>query len=755
MFFSAAIFFKMISQSFELGSHPFRLDGQSAFFEVQKRSTGNRPLSRDEDTGSMYSIYSNGDIVEGSIYDDKSSIPIVFTIRRSGSLAYPGEVQFRLKSGSAKIGTDVEGTKNFQTIQFPALEITDNGSALPLFQEQTIEVFVTDDDRSEYDEFFFGQLRQSQSVDQLATSMAKAFILNDDFKSHYSLSAVNSEVKEGDSFNITVTRTVADKPSSVELFLKGNTADIGVDVKDIGIISLNFLQGETEATFELPTFVDSEVEGDEALFARIDTISKLDQISTGNIKLKILDTNQPSNYSFLNTTPVTEGENVSFVVQRTSNGLDNSFDSDGAFYFWTKKKTAKSNDFQMFNRNKYVIPKNQSTLAIDVGTFDDDEVESDESIIGFIRPYYKADSTSDSSETAIINDNDFATIYSMDIVDEENRSVSQNEFDEGTTARFRVTRSTDLGAGSVKLKIRGTTAKADKDFERPISPIVEFADGVDEQYVDVFLSDNDRVESKESFFASLQTVNRVDKVSGGRQRINIIDDDSNTVFDLSVLQSSSGLDAGKVDEGETSIFRITRSGGDLLKSSKVQFRTNPGNASKEDDYISRKKQIVEFPSNVEYVDIPVQTIQDFLIEKNEKFYASIKPLNRYDEVTNRKQSVTILDDDKSAEFSLEPQSQRVDEGKNFTINISRSGGEGRVSSAIVWTTNGDAKSGKDYEKLSKLQVDFFPEETGPKTLTLPTFVDDDSDVGESFYLNIRPLNNLDVVDEFRLMLTIN
>ena len=727
---------------------------QSAFFEVQSRSSSNRPLTRADNTGSTYSIDSNDGVVEGAFDGNGSSIPIVFTIRRSGSLLSPGEVQFRLKSGSAKVGVDVQGTKNYQTIQFPALELTDDGSSLPLFQEQTIEVLVTDDNRLEYDEFLFGQLRRTQSIDQLATSMAKAHIINDDFKSIYNLSAENSKVEEGEPFNIVVERTVAGRPASIQLTLKGNTADIGDDVDDIGQVTIDFDQDDTEKSFSFATFTDSLVEGDEALLARIDSDSKLDQVSNGNFKLKIIDINQPSTYSISESAPVTEGEDISFVIQRSGGlGDDGKFSSDGSFYFWTKKKTAKADDFQMFNRNQYVIPRDQSSYTINVGTIDDDEVESDESIIGFIRPFYKADRTSGSSQTAVINDNDVATTFSMDLVSADD-TVPQSEFEEGTTARFRITRSTGVGAGSVKLKIRGTTAKADKDFLRPDSPIVTFPDGITEQFVDINFKDDDRVESKETFFASLKTIDRVDKVSSGRQRIHIVDNDSHTTFDLTVLQAV-GLETGEVNEGETSTFRITRSGGDLSKSTKVQFRTNPGSASKENDYVSIKKQVIEFDAGDEFIDIPVETLQDYSIEGNEKFYASIRPVNRYDKLTNRKQSVTILDDDKPANFLLETSNTAVGEGNFFTINASRTGGEGRVSSAIIWTSNGDAKSGKDYEKLAKLQIDFLPNEAGSKTFLLPTLTDDVADEGEFFYLNIRPLNRLDTVEESRLMLTIN
>ena len=728
--------------------------GQSSLLDAQKRSSNNRPLAREINIGSTYSIYSNGEVVEGALDGNGSSIPIVFTIRRSGSLLSPGEVQFRLKSGSAKVGVDVRGTKNYQTIQFPALELPNDGSSLPLFQEQTIEILVNDDSRLEYDEFLFGQLRRTQSTDQLATSMVKAHIINDDFKSIYNLSAESTDVEEGEPFNIVIERTVVGRPASIQLSLKGNTADIGDDVDDIGQVAIEFGPDDTEKSISLATYTDSLVEGDEALFARIDSDAKLDQVSKGNLKLKILDINQPSAYSILDPTPVTEGEDISFVVQRSGGlGDDGQFTSDGSFYFWTKKKTAKADDFQMFSRNKYVIPRNQSTYTIDVGTIDDDEVESDESIIGFIRPFYKSDRTSGSSKTAIINDNDVATTFSMDLVSAVD-TIPQSEFDEGSTARFRITRSTGVGAGSVKLKIRGTTAKADKDFVRPSSPIVTFSEGVTEQFVDINFADDDRVESKESFFASLKTVDRVDKVSSGRQRFHIIDNDSHTTFDLTVVQEA-GLEAGEVNEGETSTFRITRSGGNLNKSSKVRFTTNPGSASKENDYAGIKKTVIKFESGEEFVDIPVETFQDYSIEGNEKFYASIRPVNRYDMLINRKQKVTILDDDKPANFLLETSNDAIGEGNFFTINVSRAGGEGRVSSALVWTSNGDAKSGKDYEKLPKLQIDFLPDEAGSKTFLIPTLADDVADENEFFHLNIRPLNRLDAVEESRLMLTIN
>ena len=70
---------------------------QASVFSDSERS----PLRRDESNpGSTYSLSSSGEVDEGGVAH--------FTIRRSGGLSFPGEIQFQVKSGSAK--KDLERT---------------------------------------------------------------------------------------------------------------------------------------------------------------------------------------------------------------------------------------------------------------------------------------------------------------------------------------------------------------------------------------------------------------------------------------------------------------------------------------------------------------------------------------------------------------------------------------------------------------------------------------------------------------------
>ena len=95
-----------------------------------------------------------------------------------------------------------------------------------------------------------------------------------------------------------------------------------------------------------------------------------------------------------------------------------------------------------------------------------------------------------------------------------------------------------------------------------------------------------------------------------------------------------------------------------------------------------------------------------MIERDELFSASIRAFDKSDKIKNRQQYVSIVDDDRPAEFQLSADSLSVVEGDPFSITIGRSGGSGRTSSALLWTSNGSAKGDEDFDRVRSLQVDF-------------------------------------------------
>ena len=752
---------------------------QSSYFKFNQGIFNRHRLSREGEPSSTYTISTNDDIAEGAS-GANGPLPLIFTIRRSGNLSSQGEIQFRLKSGSAKIGSDVQGSKKYQTITFSP-EDADYDSSKP-YHDKQIVVPILDDDLVESDEYFFGQIRRTSSLDKLPETLARATILNDDFKSFYSLEAVEPTVEEGENFVLKIKRDIATKSAKIDLFVRGNTAELGEDFcilnsndissdiclgdnpdasdeeKKYPVVSVDFGVGEFEKNVSIKALVDEFVEGDEAFFVRIKSNSKIDQIQGGNLRLQISDANKSSVYSIASAAPVVEGGNISFIIERSSddyNGIE--FKSDGAFYFWTKRNTAKSNDFELLERKKYIIPSDQATLVVPVSTIDDNDVESDESLIGFLKPFHRSDRVSKSPKFVVIQDNDIPVSYDLNILDQFDGNV-KSEFNEGSTAFFQVTRTGgSSGTGSVQLKIRGTTAKTDKDFTRPRNLLVEFAEGESTQIVEVDLIDDDIVESQESLYAKLKAVNKDDKILGGRDKIHILDNDFYATYELTPVQID-GLNSGEVIEGGVSTLKIRRTGTDgfLSKPSKVVFRTQSGSAKRSDDYEALKKQEIQFDAGQDTAYIPVEIPQDYRVERNEKFYASIRSFDKYDKIINRRQAVTILDDDTSAEFTLTRTTPFfVREGESYNFEVSRVGGAGRTSSVLVWTSNGDAKSGQHYEKLAPLQVDFEADSTDLLPLSLSTLPNSIENSSKYFYLNMRALDRGDIVTNSQIRLEIN
>ena len=710
------------------------------------------PLRRDDLTGSTYSVIAGGDVEEGS--------NIEFIIRRSGGLTSPGEVQFQVKSGSAKIDEDFTAADGYQKISFPALASND-----VTYQEQKIVVPTISDDKIEIDESLIALLRPSSSVDRIQDSIAQAKILNDDEVARYSLSAVSNKVNEGEPFQLTVNRTSSKRPATIALSLKGSGADLGADVVDIGKHSIAFEAGESSVPFTLNTTDDTAVEIPEGFFARIDSDSKADQIDKGILYLEIKDNDVPSQYSLVKPDEVDEGGTVQFKVKRTGDTT-----TDGAFYFWTKSATAKSADLvdsdSLGKKQKITFPKGVTEHTVSVQTYQDYLVEDEEFFYGFIKPFNREDRVLKPSQKAVIVDNDKPVKYSLRVLKGSGAgAVEAKNFKENEQITFEITRSETGAPGSVRLKLRSATAREKVDFTPPTVETVEFTAGQSTKTVTVPIIDDTIVENKkEMFFASLRTNDRADVVngSGKNQEITIEDNDTVMSYALSfipLVDDGSGTlidstpivggDKATVEEGNIAKFRITRSGGDLSSAGEILFRTMAGSAKDPGDFAGEEKQVIKFDENQTEREIRIPTVGDFLVERNETFSAVIRAKNKQDKISNRQQLVTIDDNDEPAAFSITVASPEVAEGEPLSVTITKTGGEGRTSSVLVSTANNrsssssSAKSGKDYEK-NRLQLDFGPNDASTKTITIPTFDDQEVESAkETFFVNIKSLSSQD------------
>ena len=707
------------------------------------------PLRLEGLTGSTYSVSSKGDVEEG---DD-----VVFVVRRSGGLLSSGEVQFQIKSGSAKIGDDFIIEEGYHALKFPAL----SDSTINV-QEEEVTISTVDDHDIEIDESLMILLRPSSSLDQISGMTSLAKIKNDDAIARYSMSFDSTKVEEGTPIVLTINRTDAQRSASILLSLKGSSAvidgDTG-DVEDIGEMNVDFDVDQTSSIVTLNTLDDDEVEITEAFFVRIDSDSKVDQIDKGLQLLQIEDNDDPSEYKILKPDAIQEGDFVDFKITR-SGGIE----TPGSVYFWFKNGTAKSNDFSeprlVGEKQKIEFSSGQSEETVRVYVQDDQLVEGEEFFYGNIRSFNLEDRVLKGSQKAIVTDNDLPTEYSFVVekVNSDGVFVETLDFQEDESINLKITRSQSETAGSVRLSLKSATAKAGKDFLVPTVEDIEFAEGVDIVNVPVELIDDYSVERDELFFASLKPNNRTDLVDRSRQKIRIQDDDTAASYALSVIpfvldddgnpQEGNEITGGKasVDEGNTVRFKITRSGGNLAAPGKVRFRTMSGSAKDSRDFAGVDKQVIDFPADVDVVYKDVVTEGDFKVERDEAFSAVIRAVGKQDQILNRQQYVKIIDNDEPATFSISADESQVEEGGDVTLTISKNGGEGRTSSVIVSTSSDVAKSGKDYEKTI-LQLDFDPNSGNQRTVTIPTMDDQKVESGnESFYVNIKPAEAQDLVD---------
>ena len=712
------------------------------------------PLRLEEVPSSTYSVSSSGDVVEG---DD-----IEFVIRRSGGLTSAGSVQFQVKSGSAKFEEDFLTVDGYQTINFDALEASSVN-----YVEKIITVATVDDEEIEMDEFLMAMLRPSSPYDQIAAMTARAVIENNDEIAKYSMSFDSKKIEEGESLVFDINRTSDQRNAEILLSLKSSGAEIGADIIDIGEMSIDFQAGESSKTITLGTIDDEEVEISEGFFVRINSESKVEQIDNGIQYIEIEDNDEPSDFTLLQPSSTSEGDGVVFTIERSGD-----ISRNGSVYFWTKNGTAKKSDFtspELIGEKQLVsfeAESTQQTVTVDI--LDDDAVEDEEFFYGFIKPFQIEDRILKNSRKAEIIDDDVPVEYSfkVGIIDDEGVFQETNDFTESDVITFEISRSRIVSGGSVDLKLRSATAKSDKDFLLPILRTNEtdlgevfFDDDQLSALVTVDTIDDYSVEGDEFFFASLKANNRTDVIAGRRQQINIQDDDTEVTYALSFiplvvdengdvqeLEEVVGDDA-EVAEGGTARLRISRSGGNHDAPGQVKLRTMAGNAKDSVDYVGLDKQVIVIPAGSTEYTVDIEISEDYKVERDESFSAVIKPVGKRDNIQNRQQTITILDDDEPAVFSISAVETEIQEAGEAVLTISKTGGEGRTSSVVISTGSDSARAGKDFEK-NVLQVDFEPGDSTSKTITIPMIDDEKVETDEEFFVvNIKPKEAQDSVDD--------
>ncbi len=422
--------------------------------------------------------------------------------------------------------------------------------------------------------------------------------------------------------------------------------------------------------------------------------------------------------STTSTTPITEGQAVTFTVTRSGTGAASTV------YVSTTPGTAGTGDFAGVGKLAVNFADYETAKTVKIDTYIDNLGEGTES---FKMEVFKAatDAVGVASADGHVKDAP-VTSYAYAIASSAGSAASAVA--EGGQIVFTVARS---GTGSASTVYLGTVAgSADAaDYQGLDKTALTFAAYESIKTVTVSTLQDSVSEGAESFtlslYENLATTTKSATANG------FIKDAALPFYGYSV-KSSAGNAAEGVAEGGAVTFTITRSGSG--SKSEVFVATAPGSAGNA-DYAALALQAITFTANQTVQTVTVQTNEDWWLETDEFFTLNLY-LNATDAFHASYGTAFIKDKPKldyNYTITNSAGATPAPEGTVVTFTVTRDG-SGTASTVYLGTTPGTA-DGSDYQSLDKHALTFAAYETS-KTVTVSTFTDSATEGIEYFWLNL-------------------
>jgi len=158
-----------------------------------------------------------------------------------------------------------------------------------------------------------------------------------------------------------------------------------------------------------------------------------------------------------------------------------------------------------------------------------------------------------------------------------------------------------------------------------------------------------------------------------------------------------------VSEADKKVVITVRRGGNDQTSASCKFRTIPGTAKKDEDYVHKQGQLDFRPAETEKT-IEIAIVEDKMHESTEEFYVELAPVPGAGIVGLKKfATVVVLDSDSPGELKFEADALTIaepSERMKQEIKVERVGGCSGTLKCAYRTEDDSAKAGKDYEKIS-------------------------------------------------------
>jgi len=512
-------------------------------------------------------------------------------------------------------------------------------------------------------------------------------------------SAAYSVAENGAQIQVTVTRTGgSDGAVDVDYATTDGSAYAGSDYTATSG-TLNFLDGQTSKTINVPIIDDIDYEGDETFAINLNNATGGATLGTPvSSTVTIQEDEIPpaaGSLQFENASYSVAEDGASILVTVTRTG-----GSAGAVtvdYATTDSSATAGSDYtatsDTLNFGDGVMSQNFSVPILDDTDYEGDEAFS----LNLSNAQGGASLGAPSSSTVTITENDAVPPAGSLQFGSATYGVAEN----GASVLVTVTRTGgSFGEVGVNYASSDGTATAGSDYTST-SNTLTFADGIMSQSFSITILDDTDYEGDESFQLDLSGVTGGASIGApSSTTITITEDDP--VPSAGSLQFS-GVTYSVAEDGTSLLVTVTRTGGSDGAVS-ASYSSSNGTATAGADYAVANGTL-NFADGDVSETFTVAIIDDGNYEGDEQFGLSLSNAQGGATIgAPSSATVTITEDDSvppagSLQFSGASYSV-AENGTSLLVTVSRSGGSAGAVSVDYASSNGTATAGADYTAVN-------------------------------------------------------
>nr|WP_319401544.1 Calx-beta domain-containing protein [uncultured Carboxylicivirga sp.] len=683
---------------------------------VTLKSTNNSDVTVDSPTNATVTISDNDAnatiSIEATNQASEGGNDGLFTITSSAISLSDTEITIDI-TGAATNGTDFNTIPT--TITLPA-----NANSV------TIPVNVIDDNIIEEDENVIVTLKSTNNSDVTVDSPTNATVTisDNDANATISIEATNQASEGGNDGLFTITSSaVSLTDTEITIDITG-TATNGTDFNTIPT-TITLPASANSVTIPVDVIDDNIIEEDENVIVTLKSTNNSDVTidSPSNATVTIADNDANATISIEATTQASEGGNDGlFTINSSAISL-----SDTEIAIDITGTATNGTDFNTIPTT-ITLPANANSVTIPVDIIDDNIIEEDETVIITLKSTNNSDVivSSQNQATVTINDNDANATISIEATNQASEG--------GNDGLFTITSSAiSLSDTEITIDITGA-ATYGTDFNT-IPTTITLPANTNSVTIPVNVIDDNIIEEDENVIVTLKSTNNSDVTIGSpiNATVTIADNDANATISIeATTQASEG--------GNDGLFTINSS---AISLSDTEITIDiTGTATNGTDFNTIPTTIT-LPASANSVTIPVDVIDDNIIEENETVIVTLKSTNNsdvtIDSPTNA--TVTIADNDANATISIEATNQASEGGNDGLFTITSSA-VSLSDTEITIDITGTATNGTDFNTIPTTIT--LP--ASANSVTIPVDVIDDNIIeeDETVIVTLKSTNNSDV-----------